>query len=55
MVVARIDGEFTLKYLKKIDGKYCLVPGNPKYKTIYPKDELTVDGVVISVIRTYYR
>lgn len=55
VVAARIDGEYTLKYLKKIKGEYCLVPGNPKYRTIYPRDELTVDGVVISVIRTYYK
>ena len=55
VVVASVDGEFTLKYLKKINGEYCLVPGNPKYKTIYPRNELTIDGVVINVIRTYYK
>ncbi len=53
IVAAGVDGQFTLKYLKKIDGEYCLVPGNPKYKTIHPKDSLTIEGVIISVIRRY--
>ncbi len=53
IVAANIDGQFTLKYLKKIEGEYCLVPGNPKYKTIHPKDNLSIEGVVISVIRRY--
>lgn len=53
IVVAFIDNEFTLKYLKKEDGKYCLVPANPKYSTIYPKNNLSIEGVVISSIRKY--
>lgn len=53
IVVAHVDDKFTLKYLKRVDGQYCLVPGNPKYKNIYPKDSLTIAGVVISVIRRY--
>lgn len=53
IVVANVDNEFTLKYLRKIDGKICLVPGNKKYKTIYPTNALTIEGVVISTIRRY--
>ena len=53
IVVAFIDNEYTLKYLQKKDGKICLVPANSKYPTIYPKDSLTIEGVVISAIRRY--
>ena len=53
IVAARVDEQYTLKFLKKLDGKYCLVPGNKKYKNIYPKDSLSVEGVVISVVRRY--
>ena len=53
IVVASIDNEFTLKYLQKENGEMCLVPANPKYHTIYPKDNLTIEGVVISSMRKY--
>lgn len=53
IVVASIDNEFTLKYLQKENGKMCLVPANSKYRTIYPKDNLTIEGVVISSMRKY--
>jgi len=51
IVVAFIDNEFTLKYLQSEDGKFCLVAANKKYPVIYPKDNLSVEGVVISVLR----
>lgn len=54
IVVAYIDNEFTLKYFQEKDGKICLVPANPKYPTIYPKENLSIQGVVISVIRKYH-
>jgi SOS regulatory protein LexA len=53
IVVANIDDEFTLKYLQKENGKTCLVPANPKYSKIYPKDNLTIEGVVVSSMRKY--
>jgi repressor LexA len=53
VVVGFIDNEFTLKYLQKKNGKICLVPANPKYPTIYPKNSLTIEGVVVSIIRKY--
>lgn len=55
VVVANVDDQFTLKYLKKIDGVFCLVAGNPKYKNIYPRESLSVAGVVISVMRRYHQ
>ena len=53
IVVANIDNEFTLKYLQQEDGKMCLVPANAKYSKIYPKDSLTIEGVVVSSMRKY--
>lgn len=54
IVVACVDGEWTLKYFKKDrHGKTYLEPANSKYKNIYPKNSLTIGGVVRSVIRKY--
>lgn len=54
IVVAHIDGEFTLKYFARIDGKVCLMPANKKYSPIYPSQQLTIFGIVISVMRKYH-
>lgn len=54
VVVAQIDGEFTLKYFKKLNGKPCLVPANKKYSVLYPESELSIFGTVVSVIRKYH-
>ncbi len=54
IVVANVDDQFTLKYFQTIDGKVCLVPGNKKYKIIYPNDSMSIQGVVISTVRRYH-
>lgn len=53
IVVALVDRELTLKFLQKENGKHCLQPGNAKYPTIYPKNDLKIEGVVTSVMRKY--
>lgn len=58
IVVACINGEFTLKYIdlsKKDEGIVCLRPDNAKYEPIYMHegDELMVWGVVSSVIKRF--
>ncbi|MGC8555351.1 MAG: LexA family protein, partial [Candidatus Acidulodesulfobacterium sp.] len=53
IVIARVDGDWTIKYLRKDDGKYILEAANPKYGRITPKQELTVAGVVVGTIRKY--
>lgn len=53
IVVAQIDEEFTLKYLEKINGETVLAPANEKYPVMKPSQNLTVFGVVVSVIRKY--
>jgi repressor LexA len=53
IVVAVLDGEFTLKRLKRNKGKYYLQAENSAYADMYALDELQVAGVVTSVIRRY--
>ena len=57
IVVALIDGEYTLKFYRESPpaggGKAYLEAGNKKYKPLYPKEELKLEAVVIAVIRKY--
>jgi len=53
IVVACVDGDWTLKYLKKEKSGYFLEPANQSYQNIYPENELTIGGVVRGVIRKY--
>jgi len=53
IVVAMIDGEYTMKYLRKKNGKYYLEPANSKYKPIYPSETFRVEAVVTAVVRKY--
>jgi len=53
IVVALIDNGNTLKRFIKKDGKVYLKAENKDYNDIYPKNELTVQGVVTALIRQY--
>lgn len=53
IVIAQVDGEWTMKYLRKRGDTVSLVPANPKYRPIRPKQELKVAGVVTAVVRKY--
>ncbi len=54
IVIATVDGKTTMKYYhKQKNGKVALVPANPKFPTIYPKEELVIEAVVITIIRKY--
>lgn len=54
IVIAEVDGEWTMKYLRKQNGKTVLMPANKKYKPIFPTEELNIAAVVISVVRKYH-
>lgn len=54
IVVAEVDGNWTLKRFEKKNGRVILMPENKKYKPIYPKESLNIGGVVKAVIRKYY-
>ena len=53
IVIAEVDGQWTMKYLKKRGDSITLIAANPKYKPIKPKNELKIAGVVTAVIRKY--
>ena len=53
IVIAEVDGEWTMKYLRKTGQKMWLEPANKKYKPIYPEEELKIAAVVKAVIRKY--
>jgi SOS regulatory protein LexA len=53
IVIAEVDGNWTMKYLSKRGNKVALIPGNKKYKPLIPTQELKVAAVVVAVIRKY--
>ena len=53
IVIAEVDGGFTMKYFKKDGNKVYLKPANKNYKNIYPTESLNVIAVVTGVVRKY--
>lgn len=53
IVIAEVDGEFTLKYFKNKNGKVWLEPANKNYQNIYPRQSLNVIAKLKAVIRKY--
>jgi repressor LexA len=53
IVIADVDGEFTMKYFRKSGDKVWLEPANKDFKNIYPVTYLTITAVVKAVIRKY--
>jgi SOS regulatory protein LexA len=53
IVVAQVDGEWTLKYYIKDRAGVRLEPANKDYKFIRPQRSLVIGGVVRGVVRRY--
>lgn len=53
IVIAEVDGEFTMKYFKKKGDKVWLEPANKNYSPIYPEHSLNINAKVKAVIRKY--
>jgi SOS regulatory protein LexA len=53
IVIAEIDGEWTMKYLKRRGREHYLEPANKAYKPIFPDKELKIAAVVKAVVRKY--
>lgn len=53
IVIAEVDGAWTMKYLKKHGESTVLLAANPNYRPIHPKSELKIAGVVTAVVRKY--
>ncbi|WP_130472944.1 LexA family protein [Candidatus Magnetaquicoccus inordinatus] len=53
LVVAAVDGEFTLKTLIRDEQGWALQAAHPDYPLIRPRQELSLFGVVTGLIRRY--
>ena len=53
VVVAIIDGGYTVKYLRKKGNRSYLKAANPKYKDIWPESEFKIVGVVTGSVRKF--
>ncbi len=55
VVIAEVDGEWTMKYYRKQGKEVVLEAANPKYPLIKPKRELRLGGIVTAVVRKYHQ
>ena len=53
IVIAEVDGAWTMKYYEKRGSKVLLRAANKKYLPIEPKAELVIGGVVVANVRKY--
>lgn len=53
IVLAQVDGNWTMKYFRKKGKTVTLEAANPKYPSITPQEELSIAGVIMAVVRKY--
>jgi SOS regulatory protein LexA len=53
IVIAMVDGGWTMKYYRNRLGKVYLEPANKNFHNIYPENELEIAAIVKGVIRKY--
>lgn len=53
IVIAEVDGGWTMKYFRKKGSTVYLEPANKEYKPIYPSHQLRIAAIVRGVIRKY--
>lgn len=53
IVIAEVDGGWTMKFYRSKGGKVWLEPANKNYKPIYPKESFRIAAVVKGVVRKY--
>ncbi len=53
IVIAEVDDDWTMKYLRTKNNKYYLESANDEYPDIHPESELKIHGVVRSSVRKY--
>ena len=54
IVIAEVDGEWTMKVFRKHRRRVSLEPANKQYPAIVPQKRLRIAAVVIAVIRKYH-
>ncbi len=55
IILAEIDGNWTMKYFRKKGKMITLEAANPKYPPIVPQTELRIAGVVTALVRKYHK
>ena len=55
IILAEVDGNWTMKYFRKKGKKVTLEAANPKYPPIVPQEELRIAGVITAVVRKYHK
>lgn len=55
IILAEVDGNWTIKYFRKRGKNITLEAANPKYPPIVPQTELRIAGVVTALARKYHR
>ena len=55
IVLAEVDGNWTMKYFFKNGQTVTLEAANSKYATIIPQNDLRIAGVITAVVRKYHR
>lgn len=53
IVIAEVDGGWTMKYLRKKNGATYLEPANRNFKPIFAEESLNIGAVVTGIIRKY--
>ncbi len=53
IVIAEVDGEWTMKYFRTSASEVWLEPANKNYKPIYPEESIRVAAIVKAVVRRY--
>jgi len=54
VVIAEVDGDWTMKYFHKKGKHIVLEAANPKYPDFTARTELRIGGVVTAVVRKYH-
>jgi DNA polymerase V len=55
IVVASVEGKFTVRYLQRNEYKSKLIAANRKYADIVMNNDITIFGVVVSVVMQMMR
>ncbi|MCE5210496.1 MAG: transcriptional repressor LexA [Deltaproteobacteria bacterium] len=55
IVLAEVDGNWTMKYFHKKGDMVVLEAANSQYSTIMPRADLRIAGVITAVVRKYHK
>jgi SOS regulatory protein LexA len=55
IILAEVDGNWTMKYFRKQGKTITLEAANPRYSPIVPQTELRIAGVITALVRKYHK